>query len=97
MGCGGLAASGVASMAKRGKKKGATRARTARMPDEQRPHPKTGDSFFARKLIELKQIFQILNTITMGCCHSGVKGVSGSLRQGSLLKVLNALSTNGGH
>ena len=86
-----------ASMAKRGKKKGATRARTARMPDEQLPHPKTGDSFFARKSIELKRIFQVLNTITMGCCHSGVKGVSGSLRQGSLLKVLNALSTNGGH
>ena len=33
----------------------------------------------------------------MGCCHSGVQGVSGSLRQGSLLKVLDALSTNGGH
>jgi hypothetical protein len=48
-------------------------------------------------LMEIKRIFLTLSTVTMGCCYSGVKGVSGSIRPTSLLNVLNALSTNGGH
>jgi hypothetical protein len=48
-------------------------------------------------LIEFKRIFQTLNTITMGCCHSGVKGVSGSIRPLSLFTVLTALGSAGGH
>ena len=48
-------------------------------------------------LIELHRIFRTLNTITMGCCHSGVKGVSGSIRPLSLFTVLTALGSAGGH
>ena len=48
-------------------------------------------------LTELHRIFRTLMTITMGCCHSGVKCVGGSIRPLSLFNVLTALGSTGGH
>ena len=77
-------------MGKRGKTK-----HRKKMPLQHPAPPKPSNTNVT--LMEIKRIFLTLSTVTMGCCYSGVKGVSGSIRPKSLLNVLNALSTNGGH
>ncbi len=47
--------------------------------------------------MDVKRIFKTLNTVTMGCCYSGIAGVSGSVRPTSLIRVLSALAPKGGH
>ena len=75
------------AMAKRGKTKNRKRMpKLHPIPMTQRPAQSNPI------LMELKRIFQTLGTITMGCCHSGVKGVSGSIRPTSLFYVLTALA-----
>ena len=89
-----VTASPAGAMGKRGKTKNRKRM-TKLHPIAMTQRPAQSNPI----LMELKRIFQTLGTITMGCCHSGVKGVSGSIRPTSLFYVLTALSlgSTGGH
>jgi hypothetical protein len=75
---------------KRGKKKKTMPVR--------HPHPiRSISSLGETEFTEVKRIFKTLNTVTMGCCHSGIAGVCGSVRPTSLIRVLSALGPKGGH